>query len=102
MVNWAVVVAVLIQAVVARVSRLLGAILGFLITTGILIWGVMIYGAGGQIAFATFPLPFPIFILACVIWYVFDVRELVVALRVKGGRQEPEEQSVPESDWGQE
>jgi hypothetical protein len=62
----------------------------------------MVYGAGGQIAFATIPLPFSIFILACVIWYVFDVRELMVALRVRGARQEPEEQSAPEGDWGQE
>lgn len=102
MVNWAIVVAVLIQAVAGRVSRLLGAILGFLITTGILLWGVMVYGAGGQIAFGPIPLPFSVFILACVVWYGFDVWELVVALRVREGRQEPEEQSAPESDWGQE
>jgi hypothetical protein len=91
MFNPIIIVAVLIQFVVGRISRLLGAILGFLITTGILIWGVMIYGAGGQISFATFPLPFPIFILACLVWYVFDVRELMTAFRVRRVRQEPEE-----------
>ena len=102
MVNWVIVGAVLIQFVVGRISRVLGAILGFVITTGILLWGVVIYGAGGQISFATIPLPFSIFILACVIWYVFDVRELLTAFRVRRARRAREEQFESESDWGQE
>jgi hypothetical protein len=98
MVNWVIVGAVVIQFVAGRISRFLGAILGFLITTGILLWGVMVYGAGGQIAFATFPLPFSIFILACLVWYVFDVRELLAAFRGRRARRARDEQAA-ESDW---
>ena len=98
-VNWVIVGAVLIQFVVGRISRFLGAVLGFLITTGILLWGLMAYGAGSGIAFAGFPLPLPIFVLACLVWYVFDVMELVRAFRKRRARRARKEQAAQDGDW---
>ena len=98
-VNWVILGAVVIQYVVGRISRLLGAILGFIITTGILLWGLVAYGAGSGIAFAGFPLPLPIFVLACLVWYVFDVMELLRAFRIRRARRAREERAVQEGDW---
>jgi len=56
-----------------------GAIIGFLITTGILVWGLSLYEDGGAIAFFGIEVPQPLFLILCVVWYVFDVVGLVQA-----------------------
>jgi hypothetical protein len=100
--NPAIIVAVLVQMVVSRVSRIAGAVFGFLITTGILIWGLMVYAAGGQITFLTIPLSLPIFVVACLVWFGFDTRELVLATRARAARARVEEPAPQEGGWEQE
>jgi hypothetical protein len=79
MFNPVIIVAILVQALVARASRKAAAVLGYLITTGILIWGVSVYGDGGQIALFGIAVSEPVFLIACLVWYGFDTNEFINA-----------------------
>ena len=78
--NPVIVVAILIQAVISAASKVAGAIAGYLITTGILLWGLSLYGGGDQIALAGIPLPPPVFFVVVLIWYGFDTAGLMAAV----------------------
>ena len=71
--------AILVQSWVSKASRVAGAILGYLITTGIFLWGLAIYGDHGQIAFFGVPLSQPVFVILCLVWYVFDTFTFIAA-----------------------
>ena len=77
--NPVIIVAILIQTIVSNVARLLGAVVGYLITTGILFWGLSLYSVGNGIAFFGIPLTKPVFLLACLIWYVLNTKEFLEA-----------------------
>jgi hypothetical protein len=79
MFNPVIIVAIIIQALVAKANRIAGAVIGFLITTGIFLWGMSVYAAGNQIALFTIPLSQPVFLIACLVWYGFDIREFLLA-----------------------
>jgi hypothetical protein len=79
MFNPAIVIAILIQSYVARASRIAGAIVGYIVTTGILIWGLAVYAEGNYITLFGAELSQPVFLLACLIWYAFDTREFLGA-----------------------
>jgi|WetSurMetagenome_2_1015567.scaffolds.fasta_scaffold92764_2 hypothetical protein len=79
MFNPVIIVAIIIQALIARASRIAGAVVGFLITTGILLWGITVYGEGNRIALFGIPLSEPIFFIACLVWYGFDVKDFMSA-----------------------
>lgn len=81
MINLVIVGAVLIQGAIAKGSRVAGAVVGYLITTGILLWGLSVYGAGGQIEFFGIQLSEPGFVVACLLWYLFDTGSMVSALK---------------------
>jgi hypothetical protein len=78
--NPVIILALIIQGLVAKASRLAGAVLGFLITSGILIWGMSLYGQGAWITFFGFKLTQTVFIVLCLVWYFFDVLGLLRAL----------------------
>jgi hypothetical protein len=79
MFNPIIIVAIILQSFVSRANRMAGAIFGFVITTGILVWGISLYGQGSEIAFFGFPLTEPVFFIVCAVWYGFDVRSLMRA-----------------------
>lgn len=80
--NPVIIIAIIAQIVVSKVSKLIAAIMGFLITTGILIWGIGLYADGDAIAlFGIIALPEAIFYILCLVWYIADVSELVRALK---------------------
>jgi hypothetical protein len=79
MFNPVIIFAIIIQSFVAKFSRIAGAVLGYIITTGILLWGISIFGEGSQIALFGIPLSEPVFFIACLVWYAFDTKELVAA-----------------------
>jgi len=79
MFNPVIIFAILIQSAVAKSSRIAGAVIGYVITTGILLWGISLYGQGSRIAFFGIPLTESIFFIACLIWYGFDTKEFAVA-----------------------
>ena len=49
--NPVIIVAIVAQSFISKFSRIAGAVAGFLITAGILIWGLSVYGEGYEIAF---------------------------------------------------
>jgi tetratricopeptide (TPR) repeat protein len=79
MFNPVIIAAIIVQALVARASRKVAAILGYLITTGILVWGISVYADGGQIALFGIAVSEPVFLLACLVWYGFDTNEFIKA-----------------------
>ena len=85
--------AIVVQFLVAKASRIAGAIMGYLITTGVLIWGLSLYADGDQIAFVGIPLSQPVFIIACLVWYGFDTKEFVAARKPleQGDAQQPQD-----------
>ena len=93
MFNPVILVAIILQAIVSRSSRIAGAVLGYVITTGILLWGISLYGDGDQIALFGIPLSAPIFFLACLVWYGFDTREFTAARKQASGTKEDEQLS---------
>lgn len=79
MFNPVIIFAIIIQSVVAKSSRIAGAVMGYVITTGIFLWGISLYGEGSQIAFFGTPLSETIFFIACLVWYGFDTKEFLAA-----------------------
>jgi hypothetical protein len=71
--------AVLFQVLIGAASRPAGAIVGFLSTTGVLVWGLDAYANGYAIAFGGIELSQGIFVIASLVWYAFDVKELAKA-----------------------
>jgi predicted membrane protein len=81
MFNPVILVAIIIQIVVNRFSRKAAAIIGYFITTGILFWGISVYSVGNAITFFGITLSEPIFFIACLVWYAFDTRDLLAAIK---------------------
>lgn len=74
--NYGIIAAIIVQAIVRKFSLIAGAIVGFLITTGILIWGLSVYEDGEVIAFGgALELSSEVFIGICILWYAFDAWE---------------------------
>jgi rubrerythrin len=88
MFNPVIIVAIIIQVLISKASRIAGAIFGYLITTGVLIWGISVYGERGSITFFGIHLSETVFIIACLIWYAFDTRELIAAQKLTKKKQE--------------
>lgn len=72
-------IAVIIQSAIAKSSPRLGAMVGYLITSGILLWGLGVYAQDGWITFFGFDLSFSAFIIFCVIWYLYDSFQFLFA-----------------------
>jgi hypothetical protein len=85
-VNPIVIVAIVAQSLIARTNRMAGAIAGYLLTTGILVWGISLYNAGSQIAFIGIPLSQPIFLVVCAVWYGFDTKAFLRARKIAAAR----------------
>jgi len=77
--NPIIVVAIIGQRFISKASPMAGAIAGYAITTGILLWGCSLYSEGLQIGFFGIPLSQSAFLVLCLVWYCFDTRELVAA-----------------------
>lgn len=79
MFNPVIIVAIIVQGLIAKASRIAGAIVGYVITTGILLWGLSLYSNGDQIALFGIPLSQPVFIVAILVWYGFDTKGFLAA-----------------------
>ena len=78
-INPIIVAALVVQAIIGQISRMAAACVGYVITTGILVWGLSLYSAGEAIAFFGVPLSQPVFLVACLVWYGFDTTEFIAA-----------------------
>jgi hypothetical protein len=85
-VNPIVIIAIIAQSMIARTNRMAGAIAGFVLTTGILIWGLSLYSAGSGIALLGIPLSQPIFLIVCVAWYGFNTKAFLGARKAAAVR----------------
>ncbi|MCD4781269.1 MAG: hypothetical protein K8S27_12085 [Candidatus Omnitrophica bacterium] len=81
MFNPYIIVAILLQGVMSKGSKTVGAVFGYILTTGILIWGLTVYAQGDQIALFGMPISQTVFIVACLVWYAFDTKEFFSARR---------------------
>ena len=81
MFNPVIIGALVIQAIVRNISSIAGAIFGYIITTGILIWGLSVYAEGNIITFFSIPLSKQIFLYAVFAWYWLDTNELRGAIK---------------------
>ena len=77
--NPIIIIAIIAQSFISRTSRMAGAIVGFVITTGIFLWGLSLYSAGSGIIFFAIPLSEGAFIAVCVVWYAFNTRAFLRA-----------------------
>jgi len=81
MFNPVIIVAIVFQVIIGKFSRIAGAITGYIITTGILIWGISVYREGYQMAFFGITLPSNVFLLGCGFWFWMDTREFKAAIK---------------------
>jgi len=79
MFNPVIIVALVLQSFVSRASRMAGAIAGYAITTGIMLWGFSVYGDGSQVTFFDVPLSPAAFFVLCIVWYGFDTKTFLRA-----------------------
>jgi len=79
MFNPIILIAIVAQSLITKASRMAGAIMGFIITTGILLWGLSLYGADSGVVFFGIPLTAPVFVVLCLVWYGFDTRAFLRA-----------------------
>lgn len=84
--NPIVLIAIIGQSIISRANRMAGAIAGFVLTTGILIWGIGLYSAGSGIALIGIPLSKTVFLLVCAVWYGFNVKSFMAARRIAAAR----------------
>lgn len=94
--NPIIIVAVVAQSFISRTNRMAGAIAGYIITTGILFWGLSLYQQGSQIAFLGIPLTQPIFLVTCLVWYGFDTRAFFRARKIAAAREAAIAAQVPQ------
>ena len=94
--NPVIIVAIVVQSWISKASRT-GAIVGFVITTGILLWGLAIYDQHGQIAFFGIPLSQPVFVILCIVWYAFDTAAFKAARRAAPPATPPPVHANPET-----
>jgi hypothetical protein len=80
--NPVIIVAIILQSIIARSNRMAGAIAGFVITTGILLWGISLYVNGGSISFFGIPLNENFFFVLCAAWYLLDYRAFQAAQKL--------------------
>jgi len=95
--NPVIIVAIVVQSWISKASRTAGAIVGFVITTGILLWGLAIYDQHGQIAFFGIPLSQPVFVILCIVWYAFDTAAFKAARRAAPPATPPPVHANPET-----
>ena len=100
MINPVIGFAILAQALVTHSSRIVGSIVGFAITTGILLWGLNLYGEGSAVALLGFSVTESTFLIACGAWYLLNLRGIHRAW-MKSNPREGKTARVPAWNVGQ-
>jgi hypothetical protein len=80
--NPVIIVAMIVQMQVSKKAPMAGAILGYVTTTGILVWGLSLYAEDSQITFFGVPLSAPVFMVLSLVWYGFDTKAFLKARKV--------------------
>jgi hypothetical protein len=73
-----VIIGVIISIVVSKVNKFIGGIVGLLVTTGILIYGLNVYSKPGwTLTFFNIEISQGIFLVLIAVWYFFDIRQII-------------------------
>jgi hypothetical protein len=96
-VNPVILIAIVIQALISRASHIAGSIAGYLITTGILLWGLDAYSSGDAIAFFGITMEKSGFLFFCVFWYGYDTYHLFSGFGAQAQDADEEETIDPET-----
>lgn len=81
-----IIIAVLISMIASGVDKLIGGIVGFVVTTGILLYGLSVYAQLGYcMTFGSIELPLPVFLLLILFFYGHDVSQIAVACKARAG-----------------
>jgi hypothetical protein len=78
--NPIILLAVLGQTVLANISKPLGALAGYAITTGMLVWGLGLYSHGHAVALFGNAAPKELFVVWCLFWYGYDTKVAIEAV----------------------
>jgi hypothetical protein len=87
--------AVLGIIVLRRFNRIAGSVLAMLIAAGIGVWGFIIYGEGGGLAFAGWELPRTVFLGIIVVWIGLEGLSLWQTLRRRKRPAAEEAEAAP-------
>ena len=98
MINPVILLAIVIQGAISKSSRMAGAVAGYLITTGILLWGLSVYAEGDAIALFGVVLSQPAFLIACLFWYALDTRDYMRAKQESAAINAVYENRAPSTD----
>jgi hypothetical protein len=74
-------IGIAIQFLLFTTSRKRAAIFGYVITTFVLIYGLVAYNSSGRIALFYIEISQGLFIALCILWYGFDTYELINAIK---------------------
>jgi hypothetical protein len=75
---------VFLTIITGRINKLVGGICGLLLTTGIMIWGLFVYSRPGYtMTFFGAEISQEIFMVLVVVWYIFDVKQIMAVLKEK-------------------
>ena len=72
---------ILMQIIIGKRNKILGAAIGSVITTLLLIWGLVAYSQGNAMALFSTVVSEPIFVLFCIGWFVYDAYCIVRAVK---------------------
>jgi hypothetical protein len=81
MFNPVIIVALIVQRLISRVSGVGGAVAGFVITFGVLLWGLSLYAEGSEVGIFGVPLSPLAFFVVCLMWFGLDAKAFFAARR---------------------
>jgi hypothetical protein len=79
-----VIVGIIISVFASRANKLVGGIISSLVTTFILIFGLQAYTHSGYISFLGIRLSEGLFLIAILVWYGFDIKQIADGVKEKG------------------
>ncbi|MBN1551260.1 hypothetical protein JW979_07320 [bacterium] len=72
---------VILSIIVSKIHKVIGGIVAVIVTTGILLWGLFVYGSGGTMALFDIELNILVFLLLIAIWFGFDIKQIVDGIK---------------------
>ena len=79
--NWTIIAALIVQSIIARANKKAGSIVGLIITTILLVWGINSYTSGYGLVFLNdIEIPSWIFYAFCFVWYISEIISLKNAI----------------------
>jgi hypothetical protein len=75
----------ILQSAIAKISPLVGGVVGLIVTGFVSLWGASVYANGGIMMIFAIELPAQIFYMICIAWAIYDVRSIIDGWKKKNG-----------------